>query len=70
MKIYKYEIHFLIIKTYYLIMRRIFNFCTKLKPTKNEELIKQNQYVYAKDKLKLINDPKFIEKILRIEESK
>jgi len=51
-------------------MRRIFNFCTKLKPTKNEEIIKQNQYVYAKDKLKIINDPKFIEKILRIEESK
>lgn len=44
------------------------NFCKQIKE-KKEDFLSSDRYIYARQKLQIINDPKFIQKTIKIEES-
>ncbi|CAD8171336.1 unnamed protein product [Paramecium pentaurelia] len=43
-------------------------FCKQIKE-KKDDILSSDTYIYAKQKLQIINDPKFIQKTIKIEES-
>lgn len=48
---------------------RIFRtFSTQIKQRNSEDLINTDKYIYSRSKLKAINDPKLIQKLMAIEE--